>query len=106
MNLEQFQRIRQELENTPRVTFILPSDLLMLPRAIRDVLNQAFREGGITMAALAVSMDLGPAEAGEIADILIRKGYLQKNDAKDVPVYTARLGGRVKHPGESPLDKI
>jgi hypothetical protein len=106
MNLEQFQQIRQELENTPRVTFILPSDLLMLPHAVRDVLNQAFREGGITLAALTVSLDLDPVEAGEIADILIQKGYLQKNDDQDVPVYTARLGGRIKHPGESPLDKI
>jgi hypothetical protein len=106
MNLEQFHQIREELENTPRVTFILPSDLLMLPPAVRDVLNQAFRESGITLDALAVSLDLDLAEAAEISDILIQKGYLQINLDKGTPVYTARLGGRIKHPGESPLDKI
>lgn len=105
MSMEQFERIRQELETCPQISVVKPSDLLMLPRILRIVLNQAFRVGKISAEEMARGLELDPSEIGAIADILVQKGYLLKSPEAG-EVFIARFGGLSSRSGGSLLDKI
>jgi hypothetical protein len=106
MNAEQYGQIRFELENCPRLLSILPSDLLLLPSALQDLLNLAFREGRLSLAGLAEALGLDPLQAGELAGLLVEKGFLQASPPDPGPVYSARFTGHIRRPGGSPLDKL
>lgn len=106
MSMEQFERIRQELETCPQITVVKPSDLLMLPRILRTVLNQAFRVGKISTYEMAHGLELDTSEVETIAGILVQKGYLQKPSNDEPDVYTARFGGVSSRSGGNLLDKL
>jgi hypothetical protein len=106
MTPEEYLQIRFELENYPRLISVMPSDLFLLPTVIQDVLNQAFREGRITLAGLALALGLDPLQAGVLAGLLVEKGFLQNSPLEAEPAYLARFGGRIRRPGGSPMDKI
>jgi len=105
MSVEQFERIRQELETCPQVSVVKPSDLLMLPRTLRTVLNQAFREGKVTGEQMALGMALEQSEADEVIAILVQKGYLCPSP-QEADVYIARFGGLSSRSGGGLLDRL
>ncbi len=106
MSQERLELIRKELENCPPVRFVMPSDLIMLPDSVETVLRRAFRQGRVKLSELAEGMQLEFREAESVADTLIQKGFLHKQEGEGEAVYLARFGGRSNPPGGGLLDKL
>jgi hypothetical protein len=106
MKLTHYRQLCQILENSSTVPFVMPSDLLLLPHVLHEGLNQAFREGQITLPAFSDCLRLNLIQTRKVAEILAQKGFLQKTGTKLEPLYLARFGGRTRREGGSLLDKI
>ena len=71
-----FEGLREELSGLPSVSGAVPSDILLLPEAIRGIMR-AMVKRALTPADLSAALNLPPDEAQQLADILVAKGFLQ-----------------------------
>jgi len=106
MSSERFEALRREVEACDASGLFLPSDLLLLPAAVQVVLRQAFRDGRITVVALAAGLALEADEGQALAELLVAKGFLHPDPSGAAATYVARFGGRPRSGGTSPLDRL
>lgn len=96
--MESYEHILQELEKLEPVAGIIPTDVLDLPDMIGTVIRLLIRKGSMTLPDLAAAMQLEPAQARQIGDILTQKGFLVKEyrSGKELiyRAYIARMRGR------------
>jgi hypothetical protein len=106
MSAERLETLRKVVENLSPTRVLLPSDVLGLPDDIAFLLNTVHRGGGMALPELAALLGLEPAEAQEIAALLIERNYLHLEEAPEGPRYLVKYGGRVTAYRQSPLDKL
>ena len=74
-----FEALRREIAALDRVGGISPDEVVTLP----EDLHAAFRKmlkGAITLDELALELGVAEGEAREIGQLLVEKGFLQKED--------------------------
>jgi len=74
------------------------SDLLDLPASLRKLMNRAIRDKELTVEAAAKHINESPDQARQFLDLLVDKGYLQREKHGRKDVYKVYLGRT--HPKE------
>jgi hypothetical protein len=106
MSENQLERIRQVVEMLPQVNIVKPSDLLFMPRVLKNILALAFHNESISITDLALGLELDLSEARIIAALLAQKGYLQIQPPEENGIFITRFGTPGTRSGKSPLEKI
>lgn len=96
--METFDQIMLELDEIEPVTGIIPTDVLELPDLVGSIIRLLIRKGSMTLPELAEATNLERTQAGQLGDILTRKGFLVKEyrSGKEViyRAYIARMRRR------------
>jgi len=77
------ERLKQDLEVWASPEGLRTTDMLDMPEPLRPILQTIMRRGSITIDELADELGCGPAEADEIADLLVSCGFLRTHDTQD-----------------------
>jgi DNA-binding MarR family transcriptional regulator len=90
--MTEFERIRDELLAWSQPEGLTPSVLLQVTEPVRGVLRRILRSGSITFTELGTSLGLDTAQTEEIADVLVRCGFLKTSEVgpDGEAVYTIR----------------
>jgi hypothetical protein len=80
--LSTFETLAAELIGLNSVEGITPVDILLLPAALRPAMRKMLRNA-ITVPELAGELRVTEAEARQIAEILVQKGFLQTQEGED-----------------------
>jgi hypothetical protein len=77
-----FETLAAGLAGLDSVDGITPVDILLLPKALRPAVRKMLRRA-VVLPELAGELLLTEAEARQIADILVQKGFLQTEHGSD-----------------------
>ncbi|MBN1810493.1 MAG: MarR family transcriptional regulator [Anaerolineae bacterium] len=86
-----FNRIQKEIDARDQQEGISPADLLDLPPALRRLMNRITRGGEITVEAAAEQLEETPANARQMLNSLVEKGYLEREEREEGWVYRTRF---------------
>lgn len=91
-----FDRLQTEIELREKPKGISPLDLLELPAALSDIINQIIRHYGLSLEEIAERLEQDPAETRQALDELVQQGYIRPIETEDAVWYKANFGHRLK----------
>jgi predicted ArsR family transcriptional regulator len=86
-----FDRVQKEIDARDKQEGITPADLLDLPSSLRRLMNRITRGGEITVEAAAELLDETPANARQMLNALVEKGYLERVEKDEGWIYRTRF---------------
>ena len=86
-----FDRIQGEIEAREQQEGVTLADLLDLSPPLRRLMNRITRVGGLTVTAAAEHLEESPANAQQMLDELVEKGYLEREKQEEDWVYQTRF---------------
>ena len=96
MNVQEIHAKLSELDPVRGVTLM---NVLELPEPVAKVLREVIRQRTVTLLQFAEALALDEGQAGQLATVLVEKGFLrlQQRPSEDTPSYRVRFdhsGGR------------
>ena len=86
-----FDRIQKEIDERDKQEGISPADLLDLSPSLRRLMNRITRQGEITMEGAAEYLEESLANARQMLNALVEKGYLERVEREEGWVYRTRF---------------
>jgi DNA-binding MarR family transcriptional regulator len=86
-----FDRVQKEIDARDKQEGITPADLLDLSSALRRLMNRITRGGEITVEEAAELLEETPANARQMLNALVEKGYLERVEKEEGWVYRTRF---------------
>ncbi len=103
-----FERLRTEIAQLEEIDGVTPVEILSLPAALHRAFRQMVKRA-LTAQELASELQLSLAEAQQVAELLVEKGFLKKSLLKAQPeangpgpAYRVQFARMRKH--DIPLD--
>jgi hypothetical protein len=78
--MTEFARLKELLSELSPVSSVTPVDMLQLPDRVGGAMRKMMRTG-LTAAELGRELDLTADEGAAVGDLLVAKGYLQREPA-------------------------
>ncbi|MGH2523699.1 MAG: MarR family transcriptional regulator [Anaerolineales bacterium] len=90
---EKFDSLQRELDSCADVEGVTAAQVMLMPDAVRSLLNRMIRKGALTLAELQAELGLEEAEASQLAETLIAKGLVvsAQREADGATLYRVRL---------------
>jgi hypothetical protein len=86
--MESIAEIRAALENMPQSDGFNPMDTLRMPKAISVIYRLIMRNrGSLSLADLAAGTSWSEAEARQVGDLLVDKGFISSETGPQGVVY-------------------
>ncbi|MGD1995167.1 MAG: hypothetical protein PVH62_00185 [Anaerolineae bacterium] len=89
-----FNHIKKEIEGREKQEGISPADLLDLSPMLRRLMNRITREGDLTAETAAEHLDEPLANARQMLEALVEKGYLHREEREEGTIYRTRFARR------------
>lgn len=86
-----FNRVQKEIDARDKQEGITPADLLDLSSSLRRLMNRITRQGEITVEGAAELLEETPANARQMLNALVEKGYLERQEREEGWVYRTRF---------------
>jgi DNA-binding MarR family transcriptional regulator len=86
-----FNRIQKEIDAREKQEGITPADLLDLSPQLRRLMSYITRQGSMTAEAAAEYLEETPANARQMLNALVEKGYLERVEREEGWIYRTRF---------------
>lgn len=92
-----FDMLRTELEQVERVESISMADVIALPDPLRRAMTAFVRRGAFTASDLGAALELEAAQAEELTNLLLQKGFVRLDPSSADHQLTYRISlGRLR----------